>query len=203
MMAQDLRPNWRIWEHIPVTILEAVALSMTIDPKHVTRGRIANLPPLSQGYLIIAGLPAPPEFLERYWVALENNQNFTLVSKEGSQTQWRYSLGAIAAKALHVWHWEMPPEMVALAPNHLEQAGSEIALGNRWPWGTRQTKLLGQLAAAAEAFWSHYDPADPSTAPTNIQVIDWLVKRTVAKRVAQIMAQILRVDELPAGNRKR
>lgn len=71
-----------------------------------------------------------------------------------------------------------------------------------WPWGNYDTKLLRDLAAAADKFWKNYDPADPSTAPTNEQVVSWLIGRGVAKRSAEIMATILRADDLPTGPRK-
>jgi predicted GNAT family acetyltransferase len=45
-----------------------------------------------------------------------------------------------------------------------------------------------------------YDPEKPATAPTNDDVSDWLEKRGVAKRVAEVMAQILRADGLKAGS---
>lgn len=72
----------------------------------------------------------------------------------------------------------------------------------RWPWGEHETKLLRQLAAAAEEFWKLYDPADPSTAPTNAQVSGWLVRRGVPERSAGAIATILRADGLPSGPRK-
>ena len=71
-----------------------------------------------------------------------------------------------------------------------------------WPWGRHETKLLRKMAEAAQKFWSHYDPSDPTTAPTNQQVIDWLVKHDVAKRTAETMATILRADGLSTGPRK-
>lgn len=71
-----------------------------------------------------------------------------------------------------------------------------------WPWGDYETKLLRELAAAAERFWTNYDPADPGTAPTSEQVEKWLVDRKMPKRTAQIMAKILRADGLRPGPRK-
>lgn len=73
---------------------------------------------------------------------------------------------------------------------------------NMWPWGKHDTELLQKLAAAAKNFWTNYDPSDPSTAPTNQHVIDWLKQQNVAQRNAEIMATILRADGLPTGPRK-
>jgi hypothetical protein len=71
-----------------------------------------------------------------------------------------------------------------------------------WPWGERETELLKHLAAAADRFWKHYDPSDQTTAPRSADVQEWLQKRSVPKRVAQVMAQILREDGLPVGPRR-
>lgn len=73
--------------------------------------------------------------------------------------------------------------------------------GPRWPWGSHETELLRHLAAAADRFWKNYDSSDATTAPTNQQVIDWLKKQGVAERNAQVMATILRADNLPTGPR--
>ena len=72
-----------------------------------------------------------------------------------------------------------------------------------WPWGTHHTKSLGDLDAAARTLWTLYDPGDPSTAPTNDMVADWLVtERGVSKDKARAMASILRADGLPTGPRR-
>lgn len=70
----------------------------------------------------------------------------------------------------------------------------------KWPWGDHETELLRKLAAAGEKFWTLYDPEEKSTAPTNKQVIGWLTEQQgVSKRVAEVMATILRADGLPPG----
>lgn len=71
-----------------------------------------------------------------------------------------------------------------------------------WPWGDYETVLLRKLAQAVTRFWRLYDPSEPSTAPTNKQVSTWLEDEGVSKRVAEVMAQILRADGLPTGPRK-
>jgi hypothetical protein len=73
---------------------------------------------------------------------------------------------------------------------------------SKWPWGDYETELLRRLAHAGTKFWQLYDPSDPSTAPTNEQVSKWLEDQGVSKRVAEVMAQILRADGLPTGPRK-
>ena len=70
-----------------------------------------------------------------------------------------------------------------------------------WPWGTYETALLRKLAHAVSRFWIHYDPADPGTAPSSEVVSAWIQEQGVAKRVAEIMAQIVRADGLRTGPR--
>jgi hypothetical protein len=72
----------------------------------------------------------------------------------------------------------------------------------KWPWGNHETKLLRHLADAGSRFWKLYDLKDPSTAPENSQVVDWLCERGVSGRTAEIMATILRADHLRPGPRK-
>lgn len=72
----------------------------------------------------------------------------------------------------------------------------------QYPWGAHSTNLLNQLSQAATKFWSLYDPAEPSTAPTNEQVENWLIGQSVPKRIAEVMATILRADGLKTGRRK-
>lgn len=61
---------------------------------------------------------------------------------------------------------------------------------------------LAHLISACHQFWSTYDPEDPTTAPTNAEVQDWLSAQGVAERVAEVMAQILRPEGLPSGPRR-
>lgn len=79
---------------------------------------------------------------------------------------------------------------------------SEDKSPNKWPWGNHNTKDLDHLAAAANRFWTLYDPSDFTTAPTNKVVAEWLVtNRGVARERAGYMASILRADGLPDGPR--
>lgn len=71
----------------------------------------------------------------------------------------------------------------------------------RWPWGDHHTELLGHLEDAARRFWMNVDPTDNTTAPTNETVSEWLQKRGVSKRMADMMASMLRADGLPTGPR--
>lgn len=73
----------------------------------------------------------------------------------------------------------------------------------RWPWGGHSTAHLEHLEAAARKWWTLYDPNDPTTAPTNDTVADWLQsERGVSKEKARAIASILRADGLPTGPRR-
>lgn len=61
---------------------------------------------------------------------------------------------------------------------------------------------LALLFEAYRQFWSTYDPEEPATAPISEDVEKWLDAQGVAKRVAEVMAQILRPEGLPSGPRK-
>lgn len=91
--------------------------------------------------------------------------------------------------------YEIPAAFASLIAD--EPGGVEP---RRWPWGDHTTRLLDALAAAGEEFWKGYSTG--ATAPTSDTVKDWLVQRHhVGKRVAEVMAQILRADSLPKGPR--
>lgn len=82
----------------------------------------------------------------------------------------------------------------------LKRQGEEQC--TRWPWGIHHTETLGHLEAAAKRFWVNYDPTDPSTAPLNEDVIQWLMARKVSRNMANSIATMLRVDGLKTGPRK-
>ena len=70
-----------------------------------------------------------------------------------------------------------------------------------WPWGAHDTENLRHLDAAARKWWTLYDPSDPSTAPTNNMVAEWLQERGLSKEKAKAIASILRADGLATGPR--
>jgi len=72
---------------------------------------------------------------------------------------------------------------------------------HQWPWGTYQTKSLEVLARAVDALWKNYRPDDPTSAPTNLQVKEWLVLNGVSGNQADTIATLIRADDLPTGRR--
>ena len=186
MDAGNRKPRWDKWRLMPdVKIHEAVALSLDIEPESLS---YKNEPRFEN-----------QEFSMRIAVTIANSGKF-------NHSRHSVPLAKFASWALLI-QWEIPEELVALAATNEKQAAQSQEQRNqnserRWPWGSRETKLIKHLAAAADKFWKNFDPEDQSTAPTNKQVSDWLIKQGVAKRTAEVMATILRADDLPTGPRK-
>jgi hypothetical protein len=84
-------------------------------------------------------------------------------------------------------------------PAAVQQGGQ----AGKWPWGTYKTKKLEVLAGAVQELWTGYDPAKPrETAPTNEKVEKWLNDHGVTSvRIRQVMATIIRADDLRRGPR--
>jgi hypothetical protein len=76
----------------------------------------------------------------------------------------------------------------------------QAKLPSGWPWGTYDTPLLKDLAAAVQRFWIEYKP---ESAPTKPQVIAWLRERGRTLNEATAIAQIIRPPSLPGGPRRK
>ncbi len=88
-------------------------------------------------------------------------------------------------------------------PESGDEAIGRVAQVARWPWGIHHTEYLGHLDAAARKWWTLYDPSDPTTAPTNEMVSDWLqAERSLSREKARAIASMLRPDGLPTGPRR-
>jgi hypothetical protein len=74
-----------------------------------------------------------------------------------------------------------------------------------WPWGRYETEMLRHLHAAVLRWWIRYDSTDPTSAHTQLEVRDWLVKeRGLSKKKAEAIAAIIHTDDpLPKGPRGR
>ena len=196
----DGTPDWRVWKQVPFgTLVEVVALSLDIDPRLVEYSR-------GEWISMGAAFAKRPEFSERLFIAVR-----TLESKSGLSPRDKYltrsdtttcevMLGDFAEWAASKG-WDLPISMVELIPVAHDPKVLNPSSTPAWPWGTHETELLRQLARAAREFWSTYDPDQPATAPKSEEVGAWLVKQGVSKRVAEVMAQILRPSTLPTGPR--
>jgi len=97
--------------------------------------------------------------------------------------------------------WIAVHSMPSIYKFKVEQAGHNPN-GSRWPWGDHHTEYLGLLEATAKRYWVKFDPSDPSTAPTNNTVIEWLMGECkVSKSKANAIASMLRANGLPTGPR--
>lgn len=181
-------PDWAKWERTrKAKLWRAVALLCELDPARLE---------ISDGRLNTVLLHTPLKFHTLLGLAktgigagLLKLEKLDPESLEESQVDltvfasWAHGMGLPLPQG---FPWQ--PEM------NLHVAG--------WPWGRHETDLLRKLARAVDLFWKNYQPDQPSTAPTNEQVIAWLVDQKVARRTAEVMATILRADGLPTGPRK-
>lgn len=183
------KPAWNTWKlNSSVRLWEAVALACNLEPGQFT----FKSPQLNRLF------QPQPHFEELLMMAKSNIANSGLLkpislSKEGVEESevklsnfatWLNSIG-YSTPAEFPWQ----PEAMPFS-------------NMNWPWGRHETELLRKLAAAADRFWKNYDPSDPTTAPTNQQVIDWLKDQDVSVRNAEVIATILRADGLSTGPRK-
>lgn len=198
-MAEPRTPNWSKWKHIPEAELwEAVALSLDVDPDRVNHGSGYD------GHVFWEN----DDFKDRLFTAIRNvdmHPGLSVTDPPRGQAEFTMvSLPGFCTWALSV-EWDIPVHLEKIgkewaeSPEMAHPSGANTAT---WPWGDYETELLVRLREAAHEFWSTYDPDQPSTAPKNEEVTDWLVSKGVSKRVAEVMAQILRADRLPTGPRK-
>ncbi|MCC6192813.1 MAG: hypothetical protein IT318_27650 [Anaerolineales bacterium] len=128
-------------------------------------------------------------------------------SNDGTEgrAQAFYGAGRLFQPATAIW-WAIAkpgrfPDFPFTADDARALATPTDAPARKWPWGDHETELLRKLADAARQWWSTYDPSDPRTAPTNDAVANWLKEQGVAERNAQVMATILRADNVRTGPR--
>lgn len=110
----------------------------------------------------------------------------------------------ITAQAFHAWceakeiTYPLPQYEKTVSPS----AVPVQPLAGRWPWGDHSTRALELLADAAKQWWSTYDLGEPNTAPTNSEVVEYLIAKGASTKLAESIASILRADDLPTGRRK-
>jgi len=191
-------PNWQKWRHVPTArVWEVVALSLDIEPKQVRHSKHGWM---AETHLFDEG----EEFADRVFVTCKNLGRDsplkpTLIQMGHPEAcevslvdfvQWTRLVG-----------WQIPDALAEIATARTSLQDPTTGQDGKWPWGGHETELLRMLAEAARQLWSNYDPEQPATAPLSDDVQGWLIKQGVSKRVAQIMAQILRPEELPTGPR--
>lgn len=185
-------PKWKDWQQRGIAELwEAVTLSCNVEPEVLrTLSRSSFSDTLKTGKLG-----------QRLAIAKAGVKTGALATVSHRAVESLMYRDEVRFSEFAAWAasqgWKLPKRFPRIDP-----IITSVRNAKRWPWGNHETKLLCYLAMAAERFWIRYDPQDPSTAPTNDQVIAWLKNKGVASRVSEVMAQILRADGLPAGPRK-
>jgi hypothetical protein len=186
------RPDWERWARTTqLPLWQAVALLADIEPDHLALSPGSNeLHPMSMN--------APLAYHELMRLAESALGGGTALQpvlvrpgrlKDSTVELANFAVWAVAAK-------------IPLPEGFPSPTAAQAITHAGWPWGRYETELLRSLASVAEALWKRYDPTDPSSAPTNQQVIDWLMARKVNETNAKAIATILRADGLPMGPRK-
>lgn len=185
------RPAWNDWNtKNSARLWQAVALACDLDPNNFIK---LGIPQLDRFFT------HPPQQFEDLLMQAKSNIGNGGILKLTSKCAEGLEESEVDLSNFTTWLNFIGHQVPAEYPWQVE------ALPLRdmnWPWGRHETKLLRILAAAAVELWTRYDPSDPTTAPTNQQVIDWLKGQKVAERTAEVMATILRADGLPTGPRK-
>jgi hypothetical protein len=129
-----------------------------------------------------------------------------------------YNRGSLAAEDNTLHHCHVRPTQFALfcqsrgwpIPQGLSRlarpsdSGAKTSGNLDWPWGRYETEMLRHLHAAALKWWIRYDPREPTTAPTQETVSDWLIsERHLSRKKAEAIAAVLHTDDpLPKGPRR-
>ncbi len=186
------KPNWEDWNRKnKCKLWEAVLLACNVDPAiYGLHGLTADFE--ADSYL--TPVPADVRSLLSYVKIAVVNVDLRPVKRDPSNLmQSEIDMADFTAWLRTQGHQ---------TPDGYPWIASELIPGKyQWPWGTYQTKDLELLAKAADKFWKNYDPTDHSTAATNETVIDWLIQQGMSKRKAEIVASILRDEDLPTVSR--
>lgn len=185
------RPDWRKWQRTrQIKLWMATVLASNLDPINFQ---------LEKGGPLARKMYPLPQGVEDLLTAAKGNIVVGGMLRIKNKNPGNLEESEVDMDNFAAWLQSTPysvPEGFPWVPEKLDLNSLH------WPWGQYNTVLLRNLAAAAEKFWKNYDPTDPSTAPTNKQVSDWLQKQGVSKRGSIAIATILRADKLPPGRRK-
>lgn len=185
------RPAWDEWKSAErARLWEAVSLACDLDPSNFT---IFENPRLDRF------LKHPTQQIEELLLLAKSNIGAGGILKLTSKSAEGIEESEVKLSNFVTWLNSIEHQPPAEFPWQPEA----MTFSNmNWPWGRHETDSLRKMAAAAHKFWKNYDPSDPTTAPTNKQVAEWLKAQEVADRTAEVMASILRADGLATGPRK-
>ena len=111
MSSEDRRPDWEWWGNVDeVTVIEAVALSMDIDPNKLHYRK----PPGTMGAVEVRD--ESPEFDKRFSLAIRNLKVLEARGRYDVDELENCSVKLVKFTAVALsWNWKIPPEMAALA----------------------------------------------------------------------------------------
>lgn len=188
------KPDWGYWQQVPAGELwECVALSLDFEPREL-------LTSLGDDGWEDETKERRAEYEQRLDILIRHVSQGVIEATTVSVTRNDAVDRMVGLEVFVSWaqkiRWDMPREIACLSQF------ATGAQGRHWPWGQHETKLLRDLAAAAQKWWANYDPTDNTTAPRSKEVVEWLMKeRGAPQRVAEIMAQMLKSDDLRSGPR--
>ena len=186
------KPNWNDWSRVSrCRLWEAVALACDVDPV------IFQPYGLTADAAVDSVLTPEPEsvrnLIDIAKIAVASGTLRTIKVKISNTMQSEIELSSFTAWLQAIGY--KPPDGYFWTASRLEEGS------HQWPWGSYQTASLQLLAQAADKFWKNYNPHDPSTAPKNEEVKGWLEAKGMSSRMSEIVATMLRADNLPAGRR--
>ena len=221
-MTQERKPDWEWWGNIcDLTILEAVALSMDIDPNDINYR--THRKPYGEE---VTKRDESPEFEKRLALAFRNLDTLSARNREDAD-KLEYCYWVEQAKFTAValsWNWKIPPELAALAEPDKRDAEIlslkqhvEALTKERDSWESEAAKVQKQLNAgrdhyseklvtltrAATTFWANADPHDRQTHRENPEVIAWLMKNGYSSILAKKGATIIRPKWAPIGRKPK
>jgi hypothetical protein len=188
----NAKPDWPGWSRTKrCQLWQAIALACNVDPNI---GGLHDFMRRATEDRARTPLPAKiSELLESAKSAVGSGTFKVAGNRDANLIQREIELSDFATWLQLIGH-ETPPEF-HWTPQDLEN-GPLL-----WPWGKYQTTGLRLLAGAANKYWKHYDPGDSSTAPKNAEVEAWLIEQGISKRRAEVIASLLRADDLRTGPR--
>jgi hypothetical protein len=159
-------------------------------PESVLRRREMEIIPLRIGSWCLPLDPATQAALDTWQV----EEDGTYETAKFTRTELSRWLSVNCLKSVYGFDLELTKTVTPVDDAKLA--------GARWP--AHETKNLTALRLAAVKWWTNYSPNDPTTAPKNEVVIEWLIKaHDLSPTLAGAMATILRADKLKTGPRPR
>jgi len=191
-------PRWHVWSRVPeVTLLEAVALSMDIEPQKIRKHKFDRAEFYRSGTV-----DESAAFMDRLETLMRNVDSL-LPSGHRASAETKVPTATFVKVALK-FNWSIPQPLrdLLLAPTEIN---GEIAIPSpSMEWPAHTTPKLEALKAVLQKFWKNYDPSDPGTAPTNEMVSKYIQETyKFSSAAADSIASILRPGDLKTGPRRK